>query len=246
MANCVGFIDVNGPNSPNKEVTCKNADDTALNPSATCAPASAIGDVFPVVFHDGIVEPASNAARAVLSAGKGSPATGEDTASSSGGSTPEPEPQYTEIGHHKIGKRGEPSTWEPFEITTPLTKAQCEELIGEEYGIKACNYESDYWAAAVKECGGVRNMLTQGDLDALAETLFNECDKWHSCTDFDSSKVPENLSGLGSSWYYLWLGSEYSSTNASRRYFSSSTSGRDNPNRYYSTIRAVCVEPKTE
>ena len=89
MANCVGFIDVNGPNSPNKEVTCKNADDTALNPSATCAPASAIGDVFPIVFHDGIVEPASNAAKAVLSAGKGNPAAGDDSGDSSA-SSPEP------------------------------------------------------------------------------------------------------------------------------------------------------------
>ena len=81
LANCVGFIDVNGPNSPNKEVTCKNADDTALNPSTTCAANNAIGDVFPIVFHDGIVEPASNAARAILSAGKGSTTTGDDTTS---------------------------------------------------------------------------------------------------------------------------------------------------------------------
>ena len=69
LKNCIGFIDVNGPTPPNKEVTCHTATDTKLDPSASCnveRTGSDIGDIFPVVFHDGVVEPASNAAKMVL------------------------------------------------------------------------------------------------------------------------------------------------------------------------------------
>ena len=73
LANCLGFIDVNGPTPPNKEVTCTDESKTKLDPSDSCEVAktgSAMGDIFPIVFHDGVVEPASNAAKMVLSRGK--------------------------------------------------------------------------------------------------------------------------------------------------------------------------------
>ena len=245
LANCVGFIDVNGPNSPNKEVTCKNADDTALNPSATCAANNAIGDVFPIVFHDGIVEPASNAARAVLSAGKGSAATGDDTASSSGGTTPEPETPTTTENGYKIGKRNDPTTWEAFVPTTPMSASECNELKAD-LGIQNCrSWGNDYWAAAVKECGGVQNMLTQEDLDPLAESLYTSCDSNHFCQGRNSNPIPENLSGLGSSWYGLWSGSESDADHAYYRSFGSSLTGRTSYDRNGTNILAVCVEPKT-
>lgn len=73
LGNCLGFIDVNGPTPPNKEVTCTNENETKLDPSQSCEVAktgSAMGDIYPVVFHDGVVEPATNAAKMVLSRGK--------------------------------------------------------------------------------------------------------------------------------------------------------------------------------
>lgn len=73
LANCIGFIDVNGPTPPNKEVACSTEGATKLDPSDSCdvpRTGSAMGDVFPIVFHDGVVEPASNAAKMVLSRGK--------------------------------------------------------------------------------------------------------------------------------------------------------------------------------
>lgn len=72
LANCLGFIDVNGVNTPNREVTCASGTAT-LNPKTPCGLAttgSALGDVYPIVFHDGTVEPATDAARAVLARGK--------------------------------------------------------------------------------------------------------------------------------------------------------------------------------
>ena len=63
---CMGFIDVNGFNPPNKEVTC--ADGTVsgdLNEPCTLSKTK-INDIFPVVYYDSTVLPATNAANAVL------------------------------------------------------------------------------------------------------------------------------------------------------------------------------------
>ena len=73
LKDCMGFIDVNGPTPPNKVVTCNTEGDTKLDPSDSCDVArtgASMGDVFPIVFHDGTVEPASNAAKMVLTRGK--------------------------------------------------------------------------------------------------------------------------------------------------------------------------------
>ena len=71
---CTGFIDVNGPTLPNKEVSCSTANKTAVASSVgDCIVrnnASDMGDIFPVVFHDGTVEPITNAARYVLTQAK--------------------------------------------------------------------------------------------------------------------------------------------------------------------------------
>ena len=69
LANCIGFIDVNGVSLPNKEVTCSDGT-SALEPNNPCTLKSkpwGLGDVFPVVFHNGTVEPATNAAKAFFS-----------------------------------------------------------------------------------------------------------------------------------------------------------------------------------
>lgn len=66
LAKCIGFIDVNGVQGPNKEVTCI---DSQASFGALPCPLKKGGsseDVYPVVFHDGKAEPATNAARAVL------------------------------------------------------------------------------------------------------------------------------------------------------------------------------------
>ena len=75
---CLGFIDVNGVTLPNSEVACSAGDDgsavqTELKPQTPCKVvnnASDMTDVFPIVFHDATVEPASNAAKYVLTSSK--------------------------------------------------------------------------------------------------------------------------------------------------------------------------------
>jgi len=79
--NCLGFIDVNGKTLPNTEVTCSEAGSASgsaankavLDPSAACKVANDTAhmtDIYPIVFHDATVEPASDAAKAVLATAK--------------------------------------------------------------------------------------------------------------------------------------------------------------------------------
>ena len=73
LANCLGLIDVNGATLPNKEVTCSDGTATGLTVQTPCAvknDANHMTDVFPVVFHDATVEPASNAAKYILTTSK--------------------------------------------------------------------------------------------------------------------------------------------------------------------------------
>ncbi len=59
---------------------------------------------------------------------------------------------------------------------TPLTRAQCE-AEKDKLGIKECCSDgfcngNDYWAGAVKQCGGVSKMPTMEDLGKLATELY--------------------------------------------------------------------------
>ena len=78
---CLGFIDVNGATLPNKEVTCSaggegdasvagKATNAVETPCVVKNDANHMTDVFPIVFHDATVEPASNAAKYVLTTSK--------------------------------------------------------------------------------------------------------------------------------------------------------------------------------
>lgn len=71
MASCVGFIDVNGVNLPNKEVTCSSGSNDISNKNCIVKnDAKHMTDIYPIRFHDGIVEPATAAARYVLKTAK--------------------------------------------------------------------------------------------------------------------------------------------------------------------------------
>jgi type II secretory pathway pseudopilin PulG len=78
LANCQGFIDVNGPTLPNREVTC-SAPGTSANSATTrfgdtaCVvkeDANHMTDIFPIVFYNATVGPGSNAVQAVMTKSK--------------------------------------------------------------------------------------------------------------------------------------------------------------------------------
>ena len=69
---CVGYIDVNGPTLPNTEVSCGTGT-TVTTPALTPGTICTVGkdtkhmtDIYPIVFYDQTVEPATNASKAVL------------------------------------------------------------------------------------------------------------------------------------------------------------------------------------
>lgn len=60
---CYGIIDVNGQKGPNKTVTCDNK---AYNEKVDNCTVTNPTDIYPVVFYDQTILPATDAARAVL------------------------------------------------------------------------------------------------------------------------------------------------------------------------------------
>ncbi len=71
LSHCTGFIDVNGVTLPNTEVTCSNGKENKVGSGCVVYNNSGhLADVFPVVFHDSTVEPASGAAQYILDSTK--------------------------------------------------------------------------------------------------------------------------------------------------------------------------------
>lgn len=71
MSDCVGFIDVNGTALPNKEVSCSSGSNSVKSKNCVVKnDAKHLTDVYPIRFHDGIIEPATAAARYVLRTAK--------------------------------------------------------------------------------------------------------------------------------------------------------------------------------
>ena len=59
---CVGYIDVNGKDYPNEEVKCSEGDTTTeVENPCEVKEGKDVGDIYPIVFHDSDVTPASNA-----------------------------------------------------------------------------------------------------------------------------------------------------------------------------------------
>ena len=133
----------------------------------------------------------------------------------------------------------------PF-LPTPMTKAECEQAVAEgKLGIKYCHYEQDYWAGAVKQCGGVSKMPTMAQLGELASQLYvgnpsigayeNKFNIQHD----PNSPVSKAL-GLTPD-FYLWSGGEDSSHDAYTRHFYTTRSYWYGSGRRYSSFQAVCL-----
>ena len=137
----------------------------------------------------------------------------------------------------------------PF-TPTPITRAECNELKGE-LGINGCDlvydldYDHDYWAGAVKQCGGVSKMPTLADLGKLATELYKEHPSVGAKQNIfrgitlDTSKA--SSMGFTGSSFYVWSGEEHYSSTAFRRDFYSSYTRWDDYSRTNSNVQAVCI-----
>ena len=137
----------------------------------------------------------------------------------------------------------------PF-TPTPLTNAECE-AEKDKLGIKECctniSNNKDYWAGAVKQCGGVSKMPTMEDLGKLATELYGvqigaQQNIFFNLT-LDTSKAASM--GFTRSDFVVWAGEEADYEVASSRYFwlSGTSVGRFSGNAYRNSgyNQAVCI-----
>ena len=129
----------------------------------------------------------------------------------------------------------------------PLTYAQCEEQ-KDDLGISECYFDDDYWAGAVKACGGINNMPSQDQLTKLAEYIYDGSSINSSGSTnptekaMNTEKASQFLSASPSSTRFsVWSGQERSSIYAYYRYFDSTYTHWNNDRNSTGRL-AVCVD----
>ena len=125
----------------------------------------------------------------------------------------------------------------------PLTRAECEAEKGN-LGIQGCYYNTDYWAGAVKQCGGVSKMPTMDDLAKLASQLYKGNPSIGAKQDADNLHWDQDAAtalSFTSSDFYLWSGEEFGSHTAYNRKFDSTYSYYYFFDRNRGYLQAVCL-----
>ena len=128
---------------------------------------------------------------------------------------------------------------------TPFTKAECEAAVSEgKLGIKECYFEQDYWAGAVKQCGGVGKMPTMADLGKIASAIYKGNPTVGAYSDVRNLTYESGTAtslGLPEPWCYLWSGEEDSKYNVYNRIFDPTYTRNNNTNRNMSNPQAICL-----
>ena len=143
-------------------------------------------------------------------------------------------------------------------LPTPMTLAECEQAVQEgTLGIKECYYENDYWAGAVKHCGGVQNMPTPAQLAEIATDLYGDhgfsssgseyidgltMDKTKPYVSILDAVYGDSVAGRPSGEFAVLSGQESDGGGAYVRGFGSDgTTAGDNSSRYGNSDLAVCL-----
>ena len=124
-----------------------------------------------------------------------------------------------------------------------LSKEECEE----QKGIRECVYNADYWAGAVKACGGINNMPSLDQLTQLAKYLYNNASinssGYPSDLALDTEKASQFLSvSPYSTSFFVWSGQEDSTNYACGRDFKSTYTYWSSNGRVLSNALAVCLD----
>ncbi len=127
---------------------------------------------------------------------------------------------------------------------TPMTKAECQAAVAEgKLGIKSCLYNDDYWAGAVKQCGGVQNMPTLADLGKIASLLYEGNPSVGAKDHVENLKYNGKASELGlpEPSFYVWSGDVFDATSAFRRYFGTTATYWNTNMRLDSDSLGLCI-----
>ena len=135
----------------------------------------------------------------------------------------------------------------PF-FAEPINNEECES-IKSSHGINECEYNEDYWAGAVKACGGVSKMANSSQLADIANFIYDTTDIGAETIKEEGISMNTNkASSLGfsideSNSFYVWAAEEDSANVAYLRGFYSTSSYWSSDNRrdggYQQT---VCIE----
>ena len=128
-----------------------------------------------------------------------------------------------------------------------LSHAECAKIADEGYGNNKAycgGYTSDYWAGAVKACGGVSNIPNHDQLIELAKYVYNTDSINSSEKTMDTEKAFQFLSVSASSGsFYVWSGQEDGLFAYNMFFYNTGLSwnkydfgNRDNP-----SLLAVCI-----
>ena len=135
----------------------------------------------------------------------------------------------------------------PF-TPTPVTKAECEQLVTDGYPINGCYYNDDYWAGAVKMCKDMGSSLpSQEQLDQLARDLYpgttisTTIDELSGDSRDNDKAVSMGFITSPTNAFWLWSSEEYSNDYAYNRRFHSTHTFRSGSSRGSSGGQAVCV-----
>ena len=134
-------------------------------------------------------------------------------------------------------------------IAPPLTFAECEAQKSA-LGIKECCTtddcsNGDYWAGAVKQCGGVSKMPTMAQLAELASQMYIGNPsigvyKDENNIQYDPNSPVSKALGL-TPFFWFWSSREADSNAAYRRWVDTTTSHYQFVGRYYWDGQAVCL-----
>ena len=130
----------------------------------------------------------------------------------------------------------------------PLTYDECMAQ-KDNLGIKQCCSTSwcnntDYWAGAVKQCGGVSKMPTMDDLGKLASQLYKGNPTINAYRDYSNLQWDQDAAtalGFTSTGFDLWSGEEYDSEGAYYRRFYFAFSNYGDRTRGADYRQAVCL-----
>ena len=137
--------------------------------------------------------------------------------------------------------------WSCAFYPTPINKQECEAQKSE-LGIKWCKYDKDYWAGAVKQCGGVQNLPTMADLAKIVSLIYvgnPNVGAYNNISNLTYKAGTATSLGLSEPAFFLWSEECSQESALNRRFGTSSTMYYDGSyygDRKYSGnyIQAIC------
>ena len=130
----------------------------------------------------------------------------------------------------------------------PVTYTECESMKST-HGIQDCEYDDDYWAGAIKQCGHVNSLPTLAQLGKLAEEMYLTSSGakptiggWDGLSSLAFQSDSSIVKSLGlTPPFFLWSKDIDDSTDSYTREFFSNETSWGSYSRDYSRAQVLCI-----